>query len=225
MGHVAGGPLRPLEHLPVVLAPSASDPAAGVRRLAPNRLESALEHVDARPGESVTLVPFAGIHDSRYHLYFALAEPERLQERRAELRAADEAALALHDRTVDAVAAGRQQPESDHRFEGHDTWSGLTDGLTWRAATGWWSYRLTDPHGTATGLQVIHLAGGSAGPTRVLVDGRVLGTLTPLSHPEGKEISQVLPLDVNRRAGTAEIRFEAVGSATTIRLREVRLVR
>ncbi|MFD7319549.1 DUF6805 domain-containing protein [Streptomyces sp. NPDC059875] len=131
----------------------------------------------------------------------------------------------MHDRTVDAVAAGQQQPESDHLFEGQDTWSGLTDGLTWRAATGWCSYRLTDPDGTATGLQVTHLSDRSAGSTRVLVDGHVLGTLTPLSHPEGKEISQVLPLDANRRAGTAEIRFEAVGPATTIRLREARLVR
>jgi hypothetical protein len=122
MGHVADGPLRPLEHLPVVLAESSSDPAADVRRLAPDRLGFALDHVDARQGESVTLVPFAGIHDSRYHLYFPLAEPERLQERRAELRAADETAVALHDRTVDAVASGEQQPESDHRFEGRDTW-------------------------------------------------------------------------------------------------------
>lgn len=225
MGHVADGPLRPLEHLPVVLAPSASDPAAGVRRLAPDRLAFTLEQVDARPGESVTLVPFAYIHESRYHLYFPLTEPERLRERRAELRAADAATLALHDRTVDAVAVGEQQPESDHRFEGRDTWSGLTDGQRWRAATGWWSYRLTDADGTATGLQVTHLSDPGAGSTRVLVDGHVLATLTPLSHPEGEEISQVLPLDANHGAGTAEIRFEAVGSATTIRLREVRLVR
>ncbi|MFI6436145.1 beta-L-arabinofuranosidase domain-containing protein [Streptomyces sp. NPDC050759] len=225
MGHVAGGPLRPLEHLPVVLAPSTSDAAAGVRRLAADRLVFALDHVDARPGESVTLVPFAGIHDSRYHLYFPLAAPERLHERRAELRAADHVTLALHDRTVDAVAAGRQQPESDHRFEGQDTWSGLTDGLTWRAATGWWSYRLADPDGTATGVQVTHLPDPTAGSTRVLVDGHVLDTLTPSSKLGDKEISQVLPLDAQRRAGTAEIRFEAVGPATTIRLREVRLVR
>ncbi|CAM5355372.1 hypothetical protein GCM10010256_74690 [Streptomyces coeruleorubidus] len=33
------------------------------------------------------------------------------------------------------------------------------------------------------------------------------------------------PLDPDRHAGTAEIRFEAVGSGTTFRLREVRLVR
>lgn len=227
MGHVADGPLRPLEHLPVVLTPSTYDPAVDLRQLAPDQLMFVLDHVDAKPGESVVLVPFAGIHDSRYTLYFPLAEPERLPERRAELRAADAAALTLRDRTVDAVAAGEQQPESDHRFVGQGTWSGLTDGLRWRAADGWWSYRLTDPDGTATGLQVIHLAGEGAGPTTVLVDGHLLGTLTPSSGPEGKEqaISQVLPLDANRRAGTAEIRFEAAGSGTTIRLREVRLVR
>ncbi|MGW1024179.1 beta-L-arabinofuranosidase domain-containing protein [Streptomyces sp. NPDC002577] len=225
MGHVASGPLRALEHLPVVLARTSSDLAAGVRRLAPDRLAFALDHMDARPGESVTLVPFAGIHDSRYVLYFPVADPERLQERRAELHAADEAALTLHDRTVDAVAAGEQQPESDHRFEGQGTWSGLTDGLRWRAATGWWSYRLTDPDGAATGLQVIHLAGGSAGPTRVLMDGHMLGTLTPSPDPEGEEVSQVFPLDADRPAGPVEVRFEAVGPATTIRLLEVRLVR
>ncbi|MET8213282.1 beta-L-arabinofuranosidase domain-containing protein [Streptomyces sp. NPDC005373] len=225
MGHVADGPLRPLEHLPVVLARSSSDLAAGVRRLAPDRLAFALDHVAARPGESVTLVPFSGIHDSRYHLYFPLAEPERLHERRAELRAADEKALTLHHRTVDSVAAGEQQPENDHGFAGLDTSPGLTDGLRWRAAAGWWSYRLTDPDGTATGLQMTHLSGGSGGPTRVLVDGHLLGTLTPPPDPEGEEMTQVLPLDADRPAGPVEVRFEAVGPAPTIRLREVRLVR
>ncbi|MFD9482921.1 DUF4986 domain-containing protein [Streptomyces sp. NPDC059991] len=65
MGHVADGPPRPLEHLPVVLTPSTSDPAAGVRRLAPDRPAFTLEHVDARPDESVTLVLFADSHQVR----------------------------------------------------------------------------------------------------------------------------------------------------------------
>jgi hypothetical protein len=225
MGHVAGGPLRPMEHLPVVLARSTCDPAAGVRRLAPDRLAFALDDVDAGPDEYVTLVPFAGIHDSRYVMYFPLAEPERIKERRAELRAADGAALELRDRTVDAVAAGEQQPESDHRFLGHDTWSGLTDGLRWRIATGWWSYRLSDPDVAATGLQVIHLSDKTAGPTRVLVDGETLGTITPPPDREGEEISQVFPLGTDRPAGPVEVRFEAAGPATTVRLREVRLLR
>ncbi|WP_328841818.1 beta-L-arabinofuranosidase domain-containing protein [Streptomyces europaeiscabiei] len=224
MGHVADGPLRPLEHLPVVLARSTADPAAGLRRLAPDRLAFALDHVDARPGESVTLVPFAGIHDSRYTLYFPLAEPERLHERRAELHAADEAALALHDRTVDTVAAGEQQPESDHRFQGQDTWSGHTDGRRWRAATGWWSYRLTDPDHTATALHVTHLADEDSGPTRILVNGHPLGILAPSPDPQSEEISHTLPLHPDRPTAPLEIRFEPVGPAATIRLREVRLV-
>lgn len=225
MGHIASGPLRPLECVPVVLARASCDPAAGVRRLAPDRLEFALDNADARPGEPVTLVPFAGIHESRYTLYFPVAEPERLQERRAELRAADEATLALRDRTVDSVAAGEQQPESDHGFQGQGTWSGLTDGRRWRAATGWWSYRLGDPDGAATSLQVTHLPDETAGPTRVLLGGRVLATLLPTSDPDGGEITRVLPLDANARAATVEIRFEATDTETTVRLREVRLLR
>ncbi|MFK4106034.1 beta-L-arabinofuranosidase domain-containing protein [Streptomyces sp. NPDC019531] len=225
MGHVADGPLRPLEHLPVVLARSTADLAAGVRRLTPDRLEFALDDVDTRAGESVVLVPFAGIHESRYVLYFPVAEPGRLQERRAELRAADEATLALRDRTVDAVAAGEQQPESDHGFEGWNTSSGLTDGLRWRAATGWWSYRLTDQDGTATGLQVTHLPGEDAGPTRVLVGGQVLGTLTPSPESGDGEVSQVIALGADRPAGPVEVRFEPAGPTSTVRLREVRLVR
>ncbi|WP_035841547.1 glycoside hydrolase family 127 protein [Kitasatospora azatica] len=224
MGHVAAGPLRPLEHLPVVLARTCGDAAAAVRRLDPNRLAFALDHADVPSGGSVVLVPFAGLHDSRYTLYFPLAEPQRLEERRAQLRAADEAALTLRDRTVDAVAAGEQQPESDHRFQGQDTWSGLTTGLRWRSATGWWSYHLADPHHAAIALQVTYLSDPDAGPTRVLADGHPLGTLTPTPGPEGEEITHTIPLHPDRPAGPVEVRFEAVGPATTIRLREVRLV-
>ena len=224
MGHVAAGPFRALEHLPVVLAPSGSDPAAGLHRIDPDRLAFALEEVDAPKGESVTLVPFSGVHETRYILYFPVAEPARLHERRAELRAADEAALTLHDRTVDAVAAGEQQPESDHGFVGWETWSGLTDGLRWRAATGWWSYRLMDPGGAATGLQLAYLPDSAAGATRVLADGLELGTLMPLSEPENEEVTQVFALHEGRAPGPMEIRFEAVGPATTtVRLRAVRL--
>jgi uncharacterized protein len=224
MGHVARGPLRPLEHLPVVLARSPSDAASGVRRLASGRLAFALDHVDARPGETVVLVPFAGIHESRYTLYFPLAEPERLHQRRAQLCAADEAALTLHDRTVDAVAAGEQQPESDHLFAGRDTWSGLTDGRRWRAATGWWSYRLTDPDHAATALHVIYLADENGGPTRVLVNGNPLGVLTLPPASRNEEMTHVLPLQMEGPADPLEIRFEPVGPAATVRLRQVRLV-
>ena len=115
MGHVANGPLRPLEQLPVVLARTSSDLAAGVRRLAADRLAFALDHVDARPGESVTLVPFAGIHETRYVLYFPVAEPERLQKRRAEL--ARIAALEVSDEERQRLTAEFERDWSANRRE------------------------------------------------------------------------------------------------------------
>lgn len=67
--------------------------------------------------------------------------------------------------------------------------------------------------------------GRKRGPTRVLVDGQALGTIRPSPDCEGAEISKVFPLDTDRPAGPVKVRFEVAGPATTIRLREVRLVR
>ncbi|MHC5904516.1 beta-L-arabinofuranosidase domain-containing protein [Streptomyces sp. S6] len=224
MGHVAAGPPRPLADAPVVLAADACDLPAGVRQLSPDRLVFTLDHARAPSGEPVTLVPFAGLHDSRYHLYFPVAHPDRLPERRAELRTADAGSLALHGRTVDSVAAGEQQPESDHHFTGHHTWSGHTDGLRWRAATGWWSYHLTDPALTATALHITYLTSPESGPTRVLIDGVPATTLTP-GHDLDSETSHVLPLPADRSVDVVEVRFEAVGTGSGVLVRGVRLIR
>ncbi len=43
---------------------------ARAHQLAPNRLAFVLNHAGTRPGEPVTLVPFAGTRDSTYHLCF-----------------------------------------------------------------------------------------------------------------------------------------------------------
>ncbi|MES5823167.1 hypothetical protein [Streptomyces sp. RG80] len=72
---------------------------------------------------------------------------------------------------------------------------------------------------------MVQLSDLDAGPTRVLVDGVTLGTITPSPDREGEEICQVFPLDPDRPAGPVEVRFEAAGSATAVRLREVRLMR
>ena len=121
-------PVAPPGDLPVVLARASSDAATVVRRLDPDRWRSPWDRRGHASGESVVLVPFADIHDSRYTLYFPLAEPQRLQERRARAARGRRRQRSRCASNRDTVAAGEQQPESDHRFEGQDTWSGLTDG-------------------------------------------------------------------------------------------------
>ena len=110
MGHIAHGPLLPFADLPIVPAG-----AAGLQRTAEGRI---LLQPEA-PGEPVGLEPFAGIHDSRYTVYWPVADGDPAARRR-ELEALD-AGLALDAATVDAVALGEQQPESDHAFQGTAT--------------------------------------------------------------------------------------------------------
>ncbi|MFT2690253.1 DUF6805 domain-containing protein [Clavibacter zhangzhiyongii] len=55
---------------------------------------------------------------------------------------------------VDEVVSGEQQPEVDHGFRGEGTRAGGADGVHWRSATGWFSYELRDPAGTATVVRV-----------------------------------------------------------------------
>lgn len=150
MGHVAAGTLKPLAGTPVV-----PDPEALSRRRTPS-FAAELDVIDpAGQPATVILEPFHRIHDCRYTVYWPTGEPAEL---RASLQAMDRAA-ARAARVVDAVAAGEQQPEADHKLAGKDTVAGGAGGLHWRDAGGWFSYVLTDPANRATILRVRFLPG------------------------------------------------------------------
>ncbi|WP_440696204.1 beta-L-arabinofuranosidase domain-containing protein [Clavibacter nebraskensis] len=148
MGHVTPAPKVPLERTPVV---TAADPAAAVTLV--DRAALAFR-LDAWRGDelmAVALEPFAGIHDERTTLVWPTgADPDA---RAAELRAMD--AAGTDGAVVDEVVAGEQQPEVDHGFRGEGTRAGGADGRHWRSATGWFSYELRDPAGTATVVRVL----------------------------------------------------------------------
>ncbi|MDF2051870.1 beta-L-arabinofuranosidase domain-containing protein [Arthrobacter sp. Cr_A7] len=145
MAHVAAGELLPLAQTPVV------PDGAAVRLLDRAALTVQLPVVDAA-GKSGTVVlePFSGIHDERYTVYWPAGDPAG---RRAELRGLDQLAAA-QGQVLDAVAAGEQQPESDHGFAGEATRAGGDEGIHWRSATGWFSYVLKDPDRRAQVLRV-----------------------------------------------------------------------
>lgn len=148
MGHVASGPHLPLAQTPVVTAPS---PASAVVLLQKETLSAQLSAILGDEPRAVLLEPFAGIHDERYTVYWPTGTSA--ERRQAELAAMDAEADAVA-RVIDAVAAGEQQPESDHHFEGEGTRAGGADGLHWRSATGWFAYRLAHPAGIPAVLRV-----------------------------------------------------------------------
>lgn len=191
MAHVAAGPTRPLARTPVVPADDPVSAAVLVAR-APLRVDLAVRRPGQDEPSTVRLEPFALVHDERYTTLWPVgADVER---RRAELAALDRAQDAGD--VVDEVAAGEQQPESDHAFAGESTRAGRRDGRHVRSATGWFAYTLGDPAGTARVLRLTfaHPDPGDPRAHEVLLDG------TPLAHPSGRrdvghaeEVDHALP--------------------------------
>lgn len=164
MGHVASGPKRPLASTPVVTAarPAA---AAVVRTRSP--LTAELSAWLNGASVAVELVPFAGLSEDRYTVYFpAGTDPQAV---RSALLSADRAEAAAFN-VIDAVAAGEQQPEADHGFAGEGTTAGGDGTRHWRSASGWFSYLLTDPDGRAQTLRLIFQPGSAEG-ARVEING------------------------------------------------------
>ena len=146
MGHVAAGPLVPLDQVPVLLASASelpqhvkADTAAGPMHF---RLDDVVEPTAS---EGLPLIPFFRLHDERYQMYWQLTTKEELAAKQERL-AAEERAKALREaNTLDRIAAGEQQPEVEHDFAGEKTDSGLRNGQRWRRGE-WFQYTL-NPRG------------------------------------------------------------------------------
>ncbi|WP_158299961.1 beta-L-arabinofuranosidase domain-containing protein [Glycomyces paridis] len=149
MGHIAHGPLHGLADAPIVADLPASDV---LERQGPLRYR--LTTADSGP---VDLLPFYELHDARYTVYWPVAESSRVSERRAELAAADRDSLALDALTIDKIAFGEQQPESDHAFTGTDSTVTVDPhGHRARTTTASITAVLNDPDHTARRLRIAY---------------------------------------------------------------------
>ena len=193
MGHVASGPKTPLAGTPVVTAPRPTDAVVLLDR---KTLSAELTgELGGRP-VTVPLEPFAGIHDERYTVYWPTGTSGA--ERTARLAALD-AADAGAANVLDSVAAGEQQPESDHHFAGESTRAGGRDGLHWRNAAGWFSYTLAGPGDAPAVLRLRFRAGSlEAGGHELRLNG------VPLREPHtSRRTDDVDVQDFAVPAGTA----------------------
>ena len=229
MGHIAGGPLRPLLGAPVLGPQSAGSVA---------RTSSGftVQDVDGIP---VALEPFATLHDARYVAAWPYARDGDAPARRAGLAAVDEASLSLAARTLDEVAFGEQQPEVDHDVTGVGSTTGRAGDARWRSTTQDLRLTLFNWRSTASSIQLEWL--GDTGPTavRVLVAGQVVldDELAP-ADPTHRSVREVglppglrdveIPVEIHAGSGLPTPRLLGMrlwpprGLSTPVRLSPVR---
>jgi uncharacterized protein len=206
-GHVASGPLVPLDRVPVLLSTAAGLPAHVVPDPDGQPEHYRLMDVAEPPSANgVPLIPFFRLHDERYQMYWQLATPEGLAARREKLAAAEQAKAAREAATLDSVAVGEQQPEVEHDLKGADTKTGVFEDRRWRDGQ-WFQYTLAT-RGEKTADLVVTYWGGDTGRTfDIFVDGKLLATEQLNNGKPGQFFDRRYPVPADVLAAAANGRI------------------
>jgi hypothetical protein len=177
MGHIAQGQLCPLEAAPLFVSDS-TDFMAKIKPVPGKPLTFTAPDVVKGPNSaSLEFIPFFRLHDSRYSLYLPYTTPENLVSLQAETARKDAERMALDAITVDQVAPGEQQPESDHLFKADRTDTGITKGMRWRNTKAWMSYELNDKKLEAKTLRLSFAKADAGNEFDLLINDKLIKSI------------------------------------------------
>jgi len=145
MGHVANGPLYPLDEAPFLVSDLSSAPHALKPVEGKPLYFTASDIISTEEYRDLQLKPFYEVHDARYIVYWPMTSRAALGEMKAALKESETRKMETDKRTVDRLNPGQQQPESDHGFKSEGSEMGLQSNRHFRNAKGWFSYDLKNP--------------------------------------------------------------------------------
>lgn len=132
-GQYADGPKQPIDKAPILInndiasIPSQLTPVPGkpLHFTLSTRMENKIE------GE---LQPFFEIHDSRYMMYWLALTEGSYKQYIDNIAKQEQERQVLEASTVDKVQPGEQQPETDHKMETDESYTGNTNNVFYRDA-------------------------------------------------------------------------------------------
>ena len=223
MGHVAAGKLYPVNSAPLLVLPNQNQEL----QLKPVNDNSIAFFAGSYtyPDRNLVLEPFYKIHDARYIIYWRVTDKEELPKIVQELTVAEQAKLALEEKTVDQVAPGEQQPEVEHNFKGERTESGTYKDYRWRNAAGWFSYELNNKNKEGKKLRITFSASARNVDFDILVNDRLLKNEI-LADKKGDDLFDIdYPLPDDLTSEKIEVKFVARDGKRTARLFYIRLMK
>ena len=230
MGHVAAGKVLPLQTMPMFVSSATANDAGFIKPVTNEGMTYSMKGlVYPEKYESLKLIPFYKVHDSRYVLYFEKETPQSYEVIKQKLAAEEEIAAKLAAATVDVINSGEQQPESDHFIESDNSTTGVTRGRHFRNAKGFFSYKLVDKNKEGRTIRLTYLGNERNKQFNVLVNDQVIGTVK-LDGTNGNDfftVDYAIPSDVLSKAmnGGLTVKFAATEGSTTANIYEVRLMK
>ncbi|GAB2982416.1 glycoside hydrolase family 127 protein [Mucilaginibacter puniceus] len=229
MGHVAPGKQYPLQEMPMFVSSNTTDDASLIKPIAGQPLTYSVSGlVYPAKYNSLKLIPFYKLHDSRYVIYWEKETPQSIIPIQQKLAESEAAAAKLRAMTVDLVMAGEQQPESDHFIESDNSTTGLNRTMHYRNAKGWFSYNLIDKNKEASALRVTYFGRDRNKQFSILINDKPLAKVA-LDGSKGNDFYTVdypITEDLLRSSnGTLKVKFLAADGSTTGDIYEVRLMK
>jgi uncharacterized protein len=230
MGQVASGVLYPRQSMPGLVIEDEQWPQKIVKTDdAPLSFDVSELVYPEESYESLRLIPFYQLHDSRYIMYWQTGTREQLVQSREELARHEDSIMILENQTISRVTPGQQQPEAEHNFRGEETTSGVLLNRHWRQSGSWFAYDMIDPGREARVLRLTWYAGDIDRHFNIYFNDNHIAEVV-LDSPDGDELTErsfALPAWIinNRDGGLHTVRFEAVEGSATGRFFDVRLLR
>ncbi len=138
-----GGKMLPVDQAPILVEDEIQQIADKLVPIKNQPMQFKLNVKMENPMD-VTLEPFANIHDSRYMIYWLALTSSGYSAYKDSLTAIEKEKIAIEERTIDFVATGEQQPETDHAMQAAYSTSGNSNNQFYRDASGegYFSYEM-----------------------------------------------------------------------------------
>lgn len=142
-GQYPGGKMLPVDQAPILIEDDIENIASKLMPVKDEPLHFNL-NVKMENSIDVKLEPFSNIHDARYMIYWLALTNNGYKLYMDSLSTIEKEKISLEKRTIDFVATGEQQPETDHAMQKENSNSGNTNHEFFRDASrgGYFSYEM-----------------------------------------------------------------------------------
>ena len=229
-GQYAGGKRLPLDQAPILIAEDFESVGKKLEPISGKPLQFKLNVKMINPAK-LELEPFYKIHDSRYIMYWLTLSENGYKSYLDSLSNMEKKKLELERRTVDHVATGEQQPESDHYMEETQSNSGNSNDDFWREASdeGYFSYKMAT--GSESKLELLVRYWGFEWGQRkfdIYVDNEKLATVDNTKKyniSQFKQETYPIPEPLLKGKEFVRVKFVAHPNSSSSAVYDVRLVR
>tara|TARA_B100001750_G_C15452043_1_gene569454 strand:- start:212 stop:1381 length:1170 start_codon:yes stop_codon:yes gene_type:complete len=230
-GQYPSGKFLPVDQAPILITEDLSALANQLEPIANKPLHFTLDTKVLNSDKNLELEPFANIHDARYMTYWLSLTPEGYTSYTDSLATIEKRKIEIENRTLDYVATGEQQPETDHNMLEEKSRRGNANEDFFREAPadGYFSYEFATNSQTDLSL-LVRYWGAEWGGRKfdIYIDDQKLVTEDNTKRWEQslfKDVAYEIPNELVKGKKQIRVKFQALPYNTAGAVYSIRLLR